>query len=57
MDGCKSLMLSWGSTGCFMVIHLADSVQQRTNQIQGKMRELKRLYIKGMSAKTGFGIA
>ena len=29
----NSLMLLWGLTGCFMVIHLADRLQQLTNQI------------------------
>lgn len=46
MDGCKSLMLSWGLTGYFMVIHLADRLQQLTNQIQRKMNEVKRLFQK-----------
>lgn len=35
-DECKSLMLSLGLTGCFMVIHLADSMQQLTNQMRKK---------------------
>lgn len=57
-DGCKSLMLSLSLTGCFMVFHLADSVQQLANQIgRRKMKEPGHLYIKGLAAKTEFGTA
>lgn len=57
-DGCKSLMLSLSLTGCFMVFHLADSVQQLANQIGRRgMKEPGRLYIKGLAAKTEFGSA
>lgn len=51
-------MLSLGLTGCFMVVHLADSAQQLANQIgRREMKEPGRLYIKGLAAKTEFGTA